>query len=98
VDIPPIMGELPELADGGMAALDRDKSITDIRSRSQSGVHEASADDYDGGGDACKQLLTELAPQDAAHVSLLRTITAHADGPCCPMLSRLGCTTSGVRG
>jgi len=29
-----------------------------------------SADDYDGGGDACKQLLSELAPQDAAHVSL----------------------------
>jgi len=29
-----------------------------------------SADDYDGGGDACKQLLSELTPVDAAHVSL----------------------------
>ena len=29
-----------------------------------------SADDYDGGGDACKQLLSELSPVDAAHVSL----------------------------
>jgi uncharacterized protein len=29
-----------------------------------------SADDYDGGGDACGQLLTELPAQDAAHVSL----------------------------
>jgi uncharacterized protein len=28
------------------------------------------ADDYDGGGDACRQLLSELAPSDAAHVSL----------------------------
>ena len=28
------------------------------------------ADDYDGGGDACKQLLTELPPTDAAHISL----------------------------
>jgi dienelactone hydrolase len=28
------------------------------------------ADDYDGGGDACRQLLSELAPADAAHVSL----------------------------
>jgi dienelactone hydrolase len=28
------------------------------------------ADDYDEGGDACRQLLTELAPGDAAHVSL----------------------------
>ncbi len=28
------------------------------------------ADDYYGGGDACKQLLSELAPADAAHVSL----------------------------
>ena len=29
-----------------------------------------SADEYDGGGEACQQLLSELAPQDAAHVSL----------------------------
>ena len=29
-----------------------------------------SADDYDGGGDACKQLLSELNPVDTAHVSL----------------------------
>jgi dienelactone hydrolase len=29
-----------------------------------------SADDYDGGGDACQQLLSELTPVDAAHVSL----------------------------
>jgi dienelactone hydrolase len=29
-----------------------------------------SADVYDGGGDACKQLLSELSPTDAAHVSL----------------------------
>jgi dienelactone hydrolase len=29
-----------------------------------------SADDYDGGDDACKQLLSELAPPDAAHVSM----------------------------
>jgi dienelactone hydrolase len=29
-----------------------------------------SADDYDGGSDACKQLLSELSPVDAAHVSL----------------------------
>jgi dienelactone hydrolase len=28
------------------------------------------ADDYDGGGDACNQLRTELAPADAAHVSV----------------------------
>jgi dienelactone hydrolase len=28
------------------------------------------ADDYDGGGDACRQLLTGLAPADAVHVSL----------------------------
>ena len=28
------------------------------------------ADDYDGGGDACKQLQTELAPADASHVSV----------------------------
>jgi hypothetical protein len=25
------------------------------------------ADDYDGGGDACRQLMTELAPADASH-------------------------------
>jgi dienelactone hydrolase len=29
-----------------------------------------SADDYDGGGAACQELLNELAPQDAAHLSL----------------------------
>ncbi len=29
------------------------------------------ADDYDGGGDACKQLMTELAPADASHISVL---------------------------
>jgi dienelactone hydrolase len=28
------------------------------------------ADDYDGGGDACKQLLSELATRDTEHVSL----------------------------
>jgi dienelactone hydrolase len=28
------------------------------------------ADDYDGGGDACRQLMTELAPADASHVSV----------------------------
>jgi dienelactone hydrolase len=28
------------------------------------------ADDYDGGGDACKQLVTELAPADASHISV----------------------------
>ncbi len=28
------------------------------------------ADDYDGGGDACKELVSELAPQDAAHLSV----------------------------
>jgi len=26
------------------------------------------ADDYDGGGDACKQLMAELAPADASHI------------------------------
>jgi dienelactone hydrolase len=29
-----------------------------------------SADDYDGGGEACKEMLSALAPQDATHVSL----------------------------
>lgn len=29
-----------------------------------------TADDYDGGGKACEELLSGLAPQDAAHVSL----------------------------
>ena len=29
-----------------------------------------SEDDYDGGADACEQLLHELAPDDAAHLSL----------------------------
>jgi dienelactone hydrolase len=29
-----------------------------------------SADDYDGGGDACKQMVSELSPQDTAHVSV----------------------------
>ncbi len=28
------------------------------------------ADDYDGGGEACKELVSELAPQDAAHISV----------------------------
>ncbi len=28
------------------------------------------ADDYDGGGDACKLLTTELAPTDASHISV----------------------------
>jgi uncharacterized protein len=29
-----------------------------------------SADDYDGGGDACRTMISELSPQDATHVSL----------------------------
>ena len=29
-----------------------------------------SADDYDGGGDACRTMISELSPQDRAHVSL----------------------------
>jgi len=29
-----------------------------------------SADDYDGGGDACRTMIGELSPPDAAHVSL----------------------------
>jgi len=28
------------------------------------------ADDYDGGGDACRTMIGELSPQDSAHVSL----------------------------
>ncbi|MEA2732009.1 MAG: uncharacterized protein QOF70_6484 [Acetobacteraceae bacterium] len=33
-------------------------------------IRVGDADDYDGGGDACKQLLSELALRDAEHVSL----------------------------